>query len=192
MTGATRRHRVLVVAAAAVVCALAAGLAGASALLTTQGPQPIYAAFSLVKQGTLRQQRCGTYRITRGTYTGTSFSPDPRMAGAATYVGTVSALPSGQTGIANGTLTIRNGNRVRMRANGLGRLHEPLDRERHGQRRAVRTERAAAGERDDGLRRRALVRRLPPRPRERRQHRGCLPRGAQLLVSRSRRLPRER
>lgn len=116
MTGATRRHRVLVVAAAAVVCALAAGLAGAIPLLTTQGPQPIYAAFSLVKQGNLRQQRCGTYQITRGTYTGTSFSPDPRMAGAVTYVGTVSALPSGQTGIANGTLTIRNGSRVRMRA----------------------------------------------------------------------------
>jgi hypothetical protein len=122
MTGASTRHRIPVAAAVAVVLALPAGLAAATSQATTQSPQPIYAAFSLVKQGKLRQQRCGVYRVTSGMYTGTSFSPDPRMAGAVTYSGRVSTLPSGVTGVASGTLTIRNGNRVRLRASVTGVL----------------------------------------------------------------------
>ena len=120
MSGVSTRHRVPIAAAFAAVFALPAGLAAATSQVTTQSPQPIYAAFSLVKQGKLRQQRCGVYRVTSGTYTGTSFSPDPRMAGAVTYVGRVSALPSGATGVASGTITIRNGNRVRMRSKVVG------------------------------------------------------------------------
>jgi hypothetical protein len=116
MSGASRRHRVPIAAAVAAVFALPAGLAAATAEVSTQSPQPIYAAFSLVKKGILRHQRCGVYRVTTGTYTGTSFSPDPRMAGSVTYFGRVLALPSGPTGLASGTLTIRNGKRVRMRA----------------------------------------------------------------------------
>lgn len=122
MSGASTRHRVPIAAAVTALFALPAGLAAATPQVTTQSPQPIYAAFSLVKKGTLRQQRCGVYRITSGTYTGTSFSPDPRMAGSVTYVGRVSALPSGATGLAGGTLTIRNGGRIRMRATVLGVL----------------------------------------------------------------------
>ena len=120
MSGAPKRQRISIAAAVAAVLALPAGLAAAAAELSTQGPQPIYAAFSMVKQGSLRQQRCGPYRITTGTYTGTSFSPDPRMAGSVTYVGRVASLPSGATGVASGTLTIRNDNRVRMRASVMG------------------------------------------------------------------------
>jgi hypothetical protein len=120
MSGASTRHRLPIAAAAVAVLGLPAGLAAATSQSTTQSPQPIYAAFSLVKQGKLRQQRCGVYRVTTGTYTGTSFSPDPRMAGSVTYLGRVSTLPSGATGVASGTITIRNGNRVRMRARVTG------------------------------------------------------------------------
>ena len=86
--------------------ALPSGLSAAVAQ-TEASPQPIYAAFSLLKLGKLTTKRCGGYSITTGTYTGRSSSPDARLAGAVTYTGRISS-PGGTTGVATGTLTIRD------------------------------------------------------------------------------------
>lgn len=92
---------------------------------TKASPQPIYAAFSLLKQGKLSTKRCGGYSITSGIYSGRSSSPDPRLAGVVTYVGRVSLHPGGTTGVATGTLTIRDGARaLRMRATVNGVITE--------------------------------------------------------------------
>jgi hypothetical protein len=64
----------------------------------------------------LRRQRCGGYQVFTATYRGPSNSPDPRLGGIATYVGRVSLMRSGSTGIASGTFTFRNKGRVRARA----------------------------------------------------------------------------
>jgi hypothetical protein len=88
-------------------------------------PQPIYAAFSLLKQGKLTTKRCGGYLITTGTYAGRSSSPDARLAGAVTFTGRISLHPGGTTGVATGTLTIRDSaRRVRMRASVNGVITE--------------------------------------------------------------------
>jgi hypothetical protein len=80
--------------------------------------QPIYTAFNLLKQGKLRQRRCGPYRVTTGTYTGRATSPDPRMAGDVTYVAELAINSGGGTGVARGTITIRDSRRaIRMRSN---------------------------------------------------------------------------
>lgn len=140
MAQAFKSYRVLIPAAIAVLLALPAGLSAAASRINAQSPQPIYAAINLViKQGTLRQQRCGAYQILTGTYRGPSSSPDPRLAGIATYVGRVWLMRSSQTGVASGTFTFRNNGKVRGRAtvngvitqrsvvNGLvnGRLADP-------------------------------------------------------------------
>ena len=92
---------------------------------TEASPQPIYAAFSLLKQGKLSLKRCGGYSITTGTYAGRSSSPDARLAGAVTYTGRISLHPGGTTGVATGTLTIRDSaRRVRMRASVNGVITE--------------------------------------------------------------------
>ncbi len=109
------------------VLALPAGLSAAEVAQTqTQAsPQPIYAAFSLLKQGKLTMKRCGGYAITTGTYTGRSSSPDVRLAGVVTYTGRISLHPGGTTGVATGTLTIRDSARaVRMRATVNGVITE--------------------------------------------------------------------
>ena len=109
------------------VLALPAGL-GAAAVEQTQtqaSPQPIYAAFSLLKQGKLTMKRCGGYTITTGTYTGRSSSPDPRLAGSVTYTARIALHPGGTTGVATGTLTIRDSARaVRMRSTVNGVITE--------------------------------------------------------------------
>jgi hypothetical protein len=110
--------------AVAFVLALPAGLTAAVAR-TEASPQPIYAAFSLLKQGKLSSKRCGGYSITTGTYTGRSSSPDARLAGAVTFTGRISLHPGGTTGVTTGTLTIRDsGRRVRMRATVNGVITE--------------------------------------------------------------------
>lgn len=101
---------------------LPVSLAAAAARRPHDSPQPIYAAFSLVKQGKLRTQRCGTYSVTTGTYTGRSASPDARLAGAVRYVGRVAVQKGGPTGVAGGTLTIhddRGRRRMRASVNGV-------------------------------------------------------------------------
>ena len=92
---------------------------------TEASPQPIYAAFSLLKQGKLTTKRCGGYLVTTGNYAGRSSSPDARLAGAVTFTGRISLHPGGTTGVATGTLTIRDSaRRLRMRASVNGVITE--------------------------------------------------------------------
>jgi hypothetical protein len=113
-----------IAAALVLVLVLPAGLSAAVAR-TEQGPQPIFAAFSLLKQGKLTMKRCGSYLITTGTYTGRSSSPDVRMAGAVTFTGRISLHPGGTTGVTTGTLTVRDSaGRVRMRSSVNGVITE--------------------------------------------------------------------
>jgi hypothetical protein len=113
-----------IAAASVLVLALPAGLSAAVAH-TEASPQPIYAAFSLLKQGKLSSKRCGGYSITTGTYTGRSSSPDARLAGAVTFTGRISLHPGGTTGVATGTLTIRDSaRRLRMRSTVNGVITE--------------------------------------------------------------------
>ena len=106
-----------IAAASVLVLALPAGLSAAAVAQTQASPQPIYAAFSLLKQGKLSSKRCGGYSITTGTYTGRSSSPDARLAGSVTYIARIALHPGGTTGVATGTLTIRDSARtVRMRS----------------------------------------------------------------------------
>lgn len=114
MAGASKRYRVFIPAAVALL-ALPAGLSAATSRIAEQSPQPIYAAISLVKASPLRRQRCGSYQIFTASYRGPSNSPDPRLGGIATYVGRVSLMPNGSTGVASGVFTIRNNGRVRAR-----------------------------------------------------------------------------
>jgi hypothetical protein len=92
-----------------------------AAALQGQTPQPIYAAFSVVKQGRLATRRCETYLITYGTYVGTSTSPDRRLAGRATLVLRIATNRANGTGVTSGTLEIRDprGNR-RVKARVMG------------------------------------------------------------------------
>jgi hypothetical protein len=83
----------------------------------TQGSQPIYSAFSLIKSGKITTRRCGAYDVTTGTYTGRAASGDPRLAGAVTYTSRIALSRETDTGVATGTLTVRDPrSRVRMRA----------------------------------------------------------------------------
>jgi hypothetical protein len=105
--------------------AVPTGLSAAVGPTRASSPQPIYAAFSLLKVGKLRSQRCGNYSVTFGTYTGRSSSPDPRLAGSVTYTGRIALQPGGTTGIVSGTLTIRDGARIlRMRSTVSGVITE--------------------------------------------------------------------
>jgi hypothetical protein len=107
--------RVLIVAIGLLVAA-PVGLSASSRSLAT-GPQPIYSAFSLLKAGKLTTRRCGAYTVTRGTYTGRSASPDARLAGVVTYAGRIALTRDSTSGIASGTMTLRDSRgRVRMRA----------------------------------------------------------------------------
>jgi hypothetical protein len=119
-----RRQRVPIAAVVVLVLALPAGLS-AAVRRPDAGPQPIYAAFSLIQQGKLATKRCGGYLVTAGTYSGRSASPDPRLAGGVTYTGWVAFLPGGTTGVVRGTLTIRDGSRtLRMRSTVVGVITE--------------------------------------------------------------------
>ena len=87
----------------------------------TQGSQPIYSAFSLIKTGKLTSRRCGGYTLTTGTYTGRAASGDPRLAGSVTYTSRIAISRDSESGVATGTLVVRDSRRrVRMRANVTG------------------------------------------------------------------------
>jgi hypothetical protein len=119
------RYRIPLLATA-LTLALPATLGAATPQAVSQGPQPIYAAFSLLKQGKGRSQRCGEYSVVTATYAGTAISPDRRMAGSATYTSRIATLKGKPTGVASGTLTIRNGARVGMRASLTGVLTQGI------------------------------------------------------------------
>lgn len=104
------RARVPIIATL-LAAALPAGVAAATPSADVRGPEPIYSAFTLVKEGRGRTQACGRYQITTATYTGTAISPDARMAGTARYVSRLVAIKGRPTGIATGTLTIHDDRR---------------------------------------------------------------------------------
>ena len=107
----------------ALVLLVPAGLGAATA--PRQGPQPIYSAFTLTRQGAERTRTCGAYQVRTATYAGTAVSPDARMAGAARYASTIIATKGRRNGIANGTLTIRDlRGRLRHRTTVRGVLAE--------------------------------------------------------------------
>jgi hypothetical protein len=106
----------VLIAAIGLLIAAPVGLSASSRSLVT-GPQPIYSAFSLLKTGKLTTRRCGAFSVAHGTYTGRSASPDPRLAGVVTYVGRIALTRASTSGIAWGTMTLRDSRRrVRMRA----------------------------------------------------------------------------
>jgi hypothetical protein len=110
------------IAAVLLTLLVPAGLSSAKPVATQANAQPIYAAFSILKQGKLRQRRCGQYRVTTGTYTGRTTSPDPRLAGEATYVAELAINSGGSTGVARGTMTIRDSRgatRMRSKVRGV-------------------------------------------------------------------------
>jgi hypothetical protein len=90
---------------------LPAGVAAATPAAEVKGPEPIYSAFTLVKQGKGRTHRCGRYQIATATYVGTAVSPDARMAGTARYVSRLVLIRGRPTGIGSGTLTIHDDQR---------------------------------------------------------------------------------
>jgi hypothetical protein len=90
---------------------LPAGVAAATPAADVRGPEPIYSAFTLVKQGAGRTQRCGRYQITTATYGGTAVSPDARMAGTARYTSRLATIKGRPTGVGTGTLTIHDDRR---------------------------------------------------------------------------------
>lgn len=109
----------ILVAAFVLLLVTPVGLSSARPRL--QGPQPIYAAFSLLKNGKLTTRRCGVYTVTSASYSGRSASPDPRLAGAVTYTGRVALARGSTSGVASGTMTLRDSRRrVRMRASVSG------------------------------------------------------------------------
>ncbi len=99
------------IAAALIGLILATGVA-AAAPQRELSPGVIYAAFSLIPNGKLATKRCGPYVVTRGTYTAASTSPDPRLAGRATFVGRIAVDPATGLGSTRGTLRIRDRQRV--------------------------------------------------------------------------------
>lgn len=115
------RQRIPIAALVVLVLAVPSALSAAIGR-PRASPQPIYAAFSLLKQGKLTTKRCGAYVVTTGTYRGRSASPDPRLAGSVTYTGRISFTPGGTTGVARGTITIRDSagtQRMRSTVNGV-------------------------------------------------------------------------
>jgi hypothetical protein len=100
------RIRVLITAVG-VAALFATSVAAASK--ARHGSQPIYGAFTILsKKGTLTTRRCNGYQVTTATYTGTSTSPDPRLAGSATVVPKIAVFPGSGTGFVTGTLVIRD------------------------------------------------------------------------------------
>jgi hypothetical protein len=105
------------IAAALLVVLLVTGMASAASR-RAQAPGVIYAAFSLLKQGKAASKRCGPYVVRGGVFTGTSASPDPRLAGKATFEGRFAVDTRTGLGFTRGTLKIRDGGR-RLRASAV-------------------------------------------------------------------------
>jgi len=115
--------RILIAAIGLLLLAPVGLSAGAGAVGIAVGPEPIYAAFSLLKSGKLTTRQCGAYTVTRGTYRGRSTSPDPRLAGAVTYTGRFVFTRGGTTGVASGTMTLKDTRgRTRMKSTVSGVL----------------------------------------------------------------------
>jgi hypothetical protein len=113
-----------IIIAAGMLLLVPSGLT-AAASRSVATAQPIYAAFAVAAPRRPQPQRCGVYEIFRATYTGNSTSPDARLAGSIVLTGRIVVNASGTTGIANGTIVIRDARRiVRFRGTMRGVLTE--------------------------------------------------------------------
>ena len=109
---AITRGTYIVAACALTVFTMTGAAAGSAARQASS--KAVFSAFSLFANGSLAKNRCGSYVVTRGTYTGRSTSPDQRLAGTVTFRGRIVADAAG-SGLATGRLTVRDGARnVRM------------------------------------------------------------------------------
>jgi hypothetical protein len=102
--------------AAACIGALFTGTGVAAGSSSRQADaREIYSAFTMLARKAPTTHRCGVYTVTKATYTAQSTSPDPRLAGAVTFVAKL-VLNGEGTGLATGRLTIRDRRkRIRMR-----------------------------------------------------------------------------
>lgn len=108
------------IAAGALVIVVASGVAHASAPQQTGGTV-VYSSFSIAAQRPLSVARCGAYVVTRGTYGGTSTSPDRRLAGATTIRMRFVVRNGTGRGFATATIVVRDTQRkVRLRGSITG------------------------------------------------------------------------
>ena len=106
------------IAAGALVIVVASGVAHASAPQQTGGTV-VYSSFSIAAQRPLSVARCGAYVVTRGTYGGTSTSPDRRLTGATTI--RMRFVVRNGRGFATATIVVRDTQRkVRLRGSITG------------------------------------------------------------------------
>jgi hypothetical protein len=93
---------------------MVAGVAAAQREVTRA--QTIYAAFSLISKGKPVTRKCGRYTLTTAAFTGTSTSPDPRLAGSAALTARFVVNPDTSYGYASGSLTVRSRGALRAKA----------------------------------------------------------------------------
>jgi hypothetical protein len=109
-------RRKLTVASAASVALLVVATAITAAPRRTQIARSVYAAFSLVSKNRPTTTRCGSYAVTRTTLEGVATSPEPSLGGRARMIAKVALNRSTGYGFITGTLVIRSGRTVRLRA----------------------------------------------------------------------------
>ena len=104
--------------AAALSLSIPSALGAATPASLSASAEPIYAAAAIVPNKRPVVRRCGGYTITSGIWTGSSNSPDPRMAGRMTFAGKIAVNTGGTSGVATGQFVIKDRqNRIRMRSN---------------------------------------------------------------------------
>lgn len=103
------------ITAGALAIVVASGVAQASAP-RQGGATVVYSSFSIVAKGPLSTRRCGDFVVIRGTYEGTSTSPDRRLAGATTVRMRFAVRNGTGRGYATATMTVRDTRRqIRLR-----------------------------------------------------------------------------
>lgn len=109
-----RRNLTIVIAASVSLLVVATAITAAPRRV--QVAHSVYAAFSLVSKTRPAATRCGTYAVTRTTLEGVATSPEPNLGGRATMTAKVALNRSTGYGFVTGTLIIRSGRTVRLRA----------------------------------------------------------------------------
>jgi hypothetical protein len=109
-----RRNLTFVIAASLSLLVVVGGITAAPR--RTQVAHSVYAAFSLVSNARPATTRCGTYVVTRTTLAGVATSPEPNLGGRATMTAKIAVNRSTGYGFVTGTLVIRSGGTVRLRA----------------------------------------------------------------------------
>jgi hypothetical protein len=104
--------------AAALSLSIPSGLGAAAPAQLSASAEPIYAAAAILANKRPVVRRCAGYTVTTAIYSGTSNSPDPRMAGRMSFAGRIAVNTGGTSGVASGQFVIRDrANRIRMKAN---------------------------------------------------------------------------